>query len=69
METLQALWEVADKSGALRLESRIKRLSAEEKRRLISRPEFCCELIELDGLRPVPAGDWEDFSPIPDPNT
>jgi len=67
MEALRGLWEVADKSTALRLEYRIKRLTAEEKRRLISRPDSCNEIIE--GARPVPADDWGDFSPAPDPST
>ena len=66
MEALRALWEVADKSAALRLESRIKRLAAEEKRRLVSRPESCDELME--GVVPVPPENWGDFSPAPDPN-
>ena len=67
MEALRALWEVADKSAALRLEYRIKRLTAEEKRRLISRPGSCCDLME--GAQYVPMEDWGDFSPAPDPNT
>ena len=67
MEALRALWEVADKSAALRLESRIKRLAAEEKRRLVSRPESCSELEE--GAMPVSPENWGDFSPAPDPNT
>ena len=67
MEALRALWEVADKSAALRLEYRIKRLTAEEKRRLVSRPESCDEILE--GTQPVPTGEWGDFSPTPDPST
>jgi len=67
MEALRALWEVADKSAALRLEYRIKRLTAEEKRRLVSRPESCNKILE--GARSVPIEDWGDFSPAPDPNT
>ena len=67
MEALRALWEVADKSTALRLEYRIKQLTSEEKRRLISRPESCDEI--LDGAQPVPEGEWGDFSPAPDPST
>ena len=66
MEALRALWEVADKSAALRLEYRIKRLTAEEKRRLVSRPESCDEILE--GAQPVPTGEWGDFSPAPDPS-
>lgn len=67
MEALRALWEVADKGTALRLEYRIKQLTAEEKRRLISRPESCSEIVE--GAQPVPSENWGDFSPAPDPNT
>jgi len=67
MEALRALWEVADKGAALRLEYRIKRLSSEEKRRLISRPDCRSEILE--GAQPVPAGDWGDFSPAPAPST
>ena len=67
MEALQALWEVADKSAALRLESRIKRLAAEEKRRLVSRPASCDEILE--GAQPVPSENWGDFSPESNPNT
>ena len=67
MEALRALWEVADKGAALRLEYRIKQLTSEEKRRLISRPESCDRI--LAGSQPVPAGEWGSFSPEPDPNT
>ena len=67
MEALQALWEVPDKGEALRLEYRIKRLTAEEKRRLVSRPESCNEILE--GAQSVPVGEWGDFSPAPDPST
>ena len=66
MEALRALWELSDKSSALRLEYRIKRLTAEEKRRLISRPEMVIEIME--GAQPVPTEEWGDFSPAPDPN-
>ena len=67
MEALAALWELPDKSSALRLEYRIKQLAAEEKRRLISRPEACSEIVE--GAKPVSPENWGEFSPVPDPNT
>lgn len=55
--SVEAVWETTDKSAALRLEARFKRLSREQKVAFLQKPETVSELFDpAEGLsfRPVP---------------
>ena len=55
--SVEAVWETTDKSAALRLEARFKRLSREQKVAFLQKPETVSELFDPAedlSFRPVP---------------
>jgi len=72
VEALEALWTAPDRVSAQRLEYRLKRLSAAQKRQLVSCParwrEWVPELSELP-FQPVAGATLQAaLSPAPDPD-
>ena len=64
---LEALWRTPDRSAALRLEARIKRLTREEKTALLQAPETLAERFPDTEAEHLPGASLEQYLPDAEP--